>query len=389
MEGAGNFAKKDEYGVLYTVKTVGVLVDKTTATSVNLAQVKVTMLTDKKTLVYNGKEQKPQYKLTDQAGGEVKADWYRISYLNNTNAGKAKAVFTPLTPDCYGKKEVTFTIEQRNIDLLVQERDTNGGKAYIRLNNGLGVVYKKNEVKPPVEVYAKLGDGQDYIGLTQGKDFTVTWQNSAKIPPMDGFANVKGKGNFKGTWVQRYKIEEQQLSNVMAVIDDFDYVAKPNAYQKTKITLWDSNGKTLKRGTDYIIKSWEPGDGSIPTIGSTVSVLLQGTGPYTGTLRGSFKIISKSMRLDAARVSFYRQENSGAWTPYSASQFYMVYNGSPVVLTKNNIELLLKGVNVPSAQYDIIGFLNNDRAGTAKMILKGTGRYGGLKTVSFRIVKQE
>ena len=39
--------------------------------------------------------------------------------------------------------------------------------------------------------------------------------------------------------------------------------------------------------------------------------------------------------------------------------------------------------------YTIIAYQNNEKAGTAKMILKGLGDYGGLKTVSFKIVQRK
>ena len=36
--------------------------------------------------------------------------------------------------------------------------------------------------------------------------------------------------------------------------------------------------------------------------------------------------------------------------------------------------------------YEIIGYTNNIKKGTAKMTLKGVGDYGGTKTVTFKIV---
>ena len=79
----------------------------------------------------------------------------------------------------------------------------------------------------------------------------------------------------------------------------------------------------------------------------------------------------------------------------SAKKFAVKYRGTPVTITEDDIVLQVKKkvgrtthvVRIDPSDYEIITILNNNKVGTATVILKGTGEYGGLKSITFKIKK--
>ncbi len=51
--------------------------------------------------------------------------------------------------------------------------------------------------------------------------------------------------------------------------------------------------------------------------------------------------------------------------------------------------ILKNGMPLTQKEYRIIGYTSNVKKGTAKVFLAGTGDYGGLKTVKFKIAKKK
>lgn len=68
-----------------------------------------------------------------------------------------------------------------------------------------------------------------------------------------------------------------------------------------------------------------------------------------------------------------------------------VYDGSPVTLDKSEIVITDKKSNnhkLTANEFEIIGYTNNYRAGTAKVEVRGLGKYGGTKIINFKISKK-
>ena len=47
--------------------------------------------------------------------------------------------------------------------------------------------------------------------------------------------------------------------------------------------------------------------------------------------------------------------------------------------------MAIKGTKLSEDDYEIVGYSNNINKGTAKVTIRGTGNYGGLKTQTFKI----
>ena len=61
------------------------------------------------------------------------------------------------------------------------------------------------------------------------------------------------------------------------------------------------------------------------------------------------------------------------------------YTGDEIILQKDKIKVTIGKEELKPTDYEITGYQNNTKKGTAKVTLKGVGNYGGTKTVSFKI----
>ncbi len=320
---------------------------------------------------------------------------YEITYLKNTELGTATATITGIG-SYYGVKKKTFKIVPKVVDLSKAQDDilmlTLDDNSAVALNKGFADYESVDDM--PVVAYSKAGTGPksvivEYDGTVLGSgDYKV----SNKIDTVNGMGTltIKGKGKFyKGSAHTVYVIGNTDLSEYTYVIDDFVYSKKANAYKKNKLTVYDPAGKTLTPDTDY--KVTFDAESSVPGVGSYVTVTVEGKGFYEGGTTLSFRIIDKSQKLSAASYEFIDRYGKVK----KASQFSVKYEGSPIVIDKDQIVLKVKRkvgrtnhwVTLDDSDYEIVAYRNNNKVGTTYVVLKGTGEYGGLKTIMFKIKK--
>ncbi len=367
----------------------------------NLKKVSARMVTKASALVYSGSEIKPEFELEGVDMSKV-----RVAYRKNVNAGTATVIFSSASKDYYGKKTVKFKIKKRKLK-------TDDLKIYVDGRSaGYDVAYLKGGAKPEVDLLISTVSGfsssaysagtlavpvsgnQTYYGnrstdgyksLVPEKDHTLKY----KVYARQGYAIVKGKGNYKGKVIIPYSIHVQDINNLHLVIDDVNHSKKAGKYKKVKISVYDLNGKKLKKNKDFYVPKdgWLP-ENETPAINSTVNVEIKGKGMYNGSINASFRVIDKSQRINKASVSFRKYENGG-WISYSAGDFGMSYTGAPVTLTNENVVLVKNEVAIPQAYLKVVGIINNTKSGTATMFVKAIGNeYGGLKKIKFRINKR-
>ncbi len=202
-------------------------------------------------------------------------------------------------------------------------------------------------------VTVKLGGAT----LRAGTDFVVSgWKNNTNV----GTANVTvtGKGDYEGTASGTFVIAARSLdgATVSAVADQ--------AYTGSAITPVPTvkvGTTTLVRDTDYAI-SYQDNVGP----GSAL-VTITGKGNYTGSRTVTFRIVQKSL-ADATVAAIANQAYTGtAVTP------------KPVVK--------LAGVTLKEGTDYRLSYRNNVSAGTATVTITGTGKYGGSKTATFKIIQ--
>lgn len=119
----------------------------------------------------------------------------------------------------------------------------------------------------------------------------------------------------------------------------------------------------------------------------TVTVRAKAGGNYTGFKSCTYKILAAENNLSSAAVQF--KDKAGN----TVKSLTKDYTGEEVTLDKDELVVTMKvrengktvTVTVDPENYEIEGYTNNVNKGTAKAVIRGTGEYGGEKTVSFKI----
>ena len=307
------------------------------------------------------------------AAGDVD---YIYRYEDNVNAGSAKVILTGVN-GYQGTVTKTFMISPKALD------DT------ISVSVSEKAVYKKAGAEPEIVVTRKTGDEE--IILSEGTDYTVSYSGNKKAGKAK--ATVTFKGNFKGRIVKPFAVERADIAVCRATAMDIIQRDKPGI-NKPSLTVTDADGNKLVAGKDYskkivyryakdtyveVKKGKETdtvqrlkGDKVLPgDIVYGVDHLyaeITGSGAYEGTLISeTFDV--KCYSIASAKVKIYPQD----------------YNSKGVKLKKSQITVKLGEETLKETDFDIVGYENNDKVGTATVILKGCGEYGGIKKAKFKI----
>lgn len=298
---------------------------------------------------------------------------YTVSYQKNDKVGTATIVIT-------GKGAYGGTVKKT---FKIVAYDMQNTSVRITLNGSYP--YVKGGCKPEPVVY--FGGTL----LKQGADYTLSYKKNNAVGS-EAAVTVKGKGNFKGSVTKSFTITPQNIGSMTVDAADKVYQKKKNIY-KTTVRLTDKNGKALKAGTDYdknieytyaedtdvTIKnanaeetvSRKKGavvekDDIIPA-GTTINVTISAVGNnYEGSASGTYRIVDAN--ISGAKVTIPAQ----------------IYTGKEIKPT-SGIQVVLKGQTLSDSDYTIVGYSNNINKGTAKVVIRGIGNYGGTKTATFKI----
>ena len=317
--------------------------------------------------VYNGKQQTATPVLTIKNGKEevilTEGVDYTVTYQNNKNTGTATVIFTGIN-GYYGTMKKTFKITPFDLKTDTAEQ--------FKVESGISTAFVKTGATPkPVITF-------NGTVLIEGKDYTLKYANNKKVAGAGDLkaptVTITGKGNFKGTRTVTFDIVPQDLSNLSLEAADKVFQNKAKNYT-TKFNVLDSNGKKLAVKKDYEIVKYAYADGSevkdtdIIPAGTEIFVTVkakEGSG-FTGELTGSYRIVQADIGKVAAKVTD------------------QTYTGSAITPGKEDITLTMKKVPLAADDYEIVSYSNNVKKGTATVIIKGVGNYGGTKKITFKI----
>ena len=306
------------------------------------------------TYTYKNKETKEKETTTLILGKD-----YDVTYKNNDKAGTAKIVFTGR--GLYnGVLNKSFKINK--VKLTNNMLDSSNIVAYM----------DKKGAKPDVKL------SYNGIQLVKGKDYKLSYSNNKKATTDERKAKITitGKGSYKGTLYTTFDILPKSISDETIAIKttevQFDPDSKTNTYT-TKAKVYD-NGVALKVNKDYIVKPSENKITSLPAQGYTTgTVIIEGLGDYCGTRMAEFKIVTRLLSDSAIKVKI-------------KGKYY--YFGLPVTLEQKDIivtDSKNKNKQLDASEYKITGYQNNNSAGTASVTIKGLGKYGGSRTITYTI----
>ncbi|MDE7476356.1 MAG: InlB B-repeat-containing protein, partial [Lachnospiraceae bacterium] len=314
-------------------------------------------------VVCTGKAVKPVIK--DKTGRQLTegTDYVINSLTGSEAAGTAKINITGINA-YYGTVTKSFKVTPRSI---------NDSDITIQFANGEEIQpYEKNGAKPKVSV--------EYDGhiLTEGVDYSLSYKNNNKIGAV-ATVTISGKKNFKEKAVRSFTVGAGSLENTSITIPDKVVSTKEGGYVSVPV-LKDANGKKLTAGKDYDKNIIYKLDGQelnkkadrVPA-GTEITVEVIGKGNYAGSQKsGSYRIIVADKNLSKAKVTV----NSRKY-----------YTGSKVELKQEDLTVKVRGVTLSADDYEILAdsYINNHKKGTAKVTIHGIDKYGGTKTVSFKI----
>ena len=268
--------------------------------------------------VYTGYQITPHVTLT--CGGNLlnQGSDYTVTYLNNTNVGKATVMATA-TNDSYYIGSVTGSFNISN---------TAGGMEIT--GYGCAYTYTGYPITPDIVVTM---NGRV---LTRGTDYAVSYSNNTNVGTAT--MTVTGIGSFSGTKTITYSIEAKNIENCLTTaVTNYQYTG--STYTPNVTVTDSSTGKTLVAGTDYTItysNNTNPGTASI-----TVTALSKN---YTGSKVIPFKITSAA--VSGLRTSTIKNNSIKlAWTAQDYADGYQICNSSNrVVATTSKNSYTVKGL---------------------------------------------
>ena len=330
-------------------------------------------------LIYTGTPQEPEVEIIDGVEAEQGYPLYRAVYQKNTDVGTATVTVTGIN-GYTGTVKKTFKIKA--YDIAANE----GGLFTFGEDNKITdqIPYAKGGSKLTDEnVRARFTKGNGApVYLEQGIDYTLSYRKNTAAGSA-ATVSIKGKGNYKGTIKDiPFTIVPQELGKLAGSITAGDILVKNARKYNTVIpVITDLNGKKLKNKTDFTIDketAYTYADGSeiteTPAVDSVIKVTAVAKGSnYTGQVSAEFRVIANDKNIASARIKV-------------EPQYYTGYEIKP---GKEDITVEMKEsgkwVEIDKSCFEITGYSNNIKKGTAKVTIHGTGVYGGSKTVSFRM----
>lgn len=343
-------------------------------TGVPLQAKNVTVNTEAK--VYTGE---PIETDVDVAGAAEGVD-YEVIYDRNTKVGMAS-----VTVQGIGK--YTGKVK-RSFRILPFDIKKNVRKKFVYNQENLSASYTKGGSKLTASDLNITYNGRT---LSEGVDYTLIYASNKKTG--EASVKIKGKGNFKGTTSPvGFTVTQQDLANLTIYAED---IFEKNAvkYDRVIPVVKDLDGKNLKRGTDFTVaeykkvtvegeKRTETDVEGLPAVGDVICVKLKAVygSNYRGLASTDFRVIKNIGSIAKAKVTV----NPQYWTGEAITFSEKDAEGEKQIFVTMQVDdrtLSLK----EGRDYEIIGFFNNVNRGTGKMTIRGINRYGGVKTVSFKI----
>lgn len=299
---------------------------------------------------------------------------YTVSYVNNVKAGTATIIFKG-EAGCTDSFKKTFKITKASLASANISVSIDDKAPYSRAGSKASVVVKNGSHT-----------------LRKDVDYTVSYRNNKKSGNTAS-AVIKGKGNYVDKYDKplTFTVVKCNLSDLDFSAADVVFTNKPGI-PRTKIELKDA-GKKLREGKDYKLEYYYGSDIGEHKIGDKVEdsdVLQPGTvilviataidgTDYIGSGPATFRVVKND--IDKVKLKEKVQDKE--------------YTGKEIKLTASDIKLEIPasseegGKTVNNWEIVETSYKNNIKKGTATVLIRGLGNYGGTRTIKFRIVPRK
>ncbi|MCR5590476.1 MAG: InlB B-repeat-containing protein [Lachnospiraceae bacterium] len=307
---------------------------------------------------------------------------YTVSYDKNTEAGNAAVTFTG-KGKYTGSVKKTFSIAQYNFI------DNTPDVSLVTITMDGEAEYEKGGAVPTHKItYKNVITGAE-TELTEGVHYTVKYSDNTALSAKTPKAVITFKGSIKGKAERFFNVTKKSMGKTRLDANDRQGSNRANSWSPS-FTVFDTNGKKLMAGSDYekdpsVIYETDTllADGTLRKRGTQVQkndiqkpgtvlrLTVKGTGNYEGSVSTLYRVYGYD--ISKAKVTVDPQKHTGR----------------PVCPGKAAMTVILKidGRNqeIGAGDFYIAGYENNIAKGTGKVTIKGIGRCGGTKTVTFAI----
>lgn len=303
---------------------------------------------------YTGTQVAPAIGVTLNGQRITSAD-YTLTYGGNATVADSGAI--TLTPsdnkNFTGKKEIKFAITPVNISTAT---------TVVALSQS-SYVYNGSIITPTIQSVTVNGK------TLSSSDYTVSNPGSgANTNVGNGMVTITGAGNYTGTVSQRFTITDADLSAATITLNPTSY-----AYTGSMVTPTIQSvvvgGRTLVMNTDYVVAV--PSAGTNTDVGNG-TIMITGTGNYTGTASKTFSISGATLTDDMI-VAIASKKYTGSAITLDAADIATSYSSKPLVF---------------GTDYTISGYQSNTAIGTATVTFEGAGSFSGQVSKTFEIVQE-
>lgn len=330
-------------------------------------------------IVYDGSPKEPAVTVTDINDNVISADEYTVKYENHINQGTARVTVVN-KKDPTDTNYETFTIAQRDIELCGE-----GG-----FPTAASLAQEVPGSDAPINPTVKVTDSgnKDHQELIRDRDYTYSVRvDRAPTADAPGEATlmISGINNYTGSKEITFAITLLDGKKLVYTLTDgsFDYAdGDRTSYTGAALELETKDGATYE-GNKIDKSLCEVHYGSNRAYAGEVEAWIVITGgKYSGLASAHKKItLTKGIRTNQyGTASITCQKISDK--PYKGNQAVTLEEEDVVLVDPDYRNAQLKlGVD-----YEIAGYENNTREGTARVQFRGIGKYTGTRWEEFQIV---
>lgn len=284
-------------------------------------------------VTYDGAAKTPAISFVDSNVRYVNGVDYQLTYRSNVNAGTASIAVKGIG-SCTGSFTVKFVIQKAELSAVTIADITE-------------VTYSGAALKP-APVLSHSGRT-----LVLNKDYTVSYSDNVNVGTAT--VTIKGKGSYQGTEIKTFEIVANSTLSITPI--------KAQTYTGKELKpafAVKSGSRTLKAGVDYTV------DYTNNTAAGTARATVSGIGNYTSSTSADFVI--NPLAITKTQI-------------YVPSQTKLAGSSATVAPT-----IMFGNTTLGENTDYTLRFENNTAVGTAKVIISGSGNFGGSVTKTFRVV---
>lgn len=276
------------------------------------------------------------------------------------------------------------------------------------------LAYTGQAQKPVVKIY------QNGALLKAGTDYTLTYVNNknANATKADGsrmmkvgdgifgslsdegfnpdlpYVIIKGKGNYQKEIYVNFNILAPVIGDGSAkeaegVVLNYTDHTEANGKLFKPLTSIKCGKITMKAGVDYevkVAKSGEPGTnllnakGQMEAVEGTYLMTIKGIGNFDGEIVKTISVAAKPQLLKNAKIKLNIKSKEFDYLDLESDNTTLADSDYTVTIADGKTTKELKKDTDFTVTYR-----NNDKVGTATLVLNGKGSYVGSKTITFKI----